>query len=137
MERVDVLTGFIDDEALVALYQKARCLFFPSLYEGFGLPVLEGLACGLPVACSNTSSLPEVGGKQAFYFDPYDIDGMADSLYQAMAAPIDYESRQRRYEYSRGFSWQETARGTLNGFTDLVRNGQKKKVVVSNVGDHE
>ena len=131
------LTGFIDDEALVALYQKARCLFFPSLYEGFGLPVLEGLACGLPVACSNTSSLPEVGGKQAFYFDPYDIDGMADSLYQAMAAPIDYESRQRRYEYSRGFSWQETARGTLNGFTDLVRNGQQKKAVISNVGDHE
>src|SRR5258706_3626933 len=122
------LTGFIDDDALVALYQKARCLFFPSLYEGFGLPVLEGLACGLPVALSNTSSLPEVGGVLAFYFDPYDIDGMADSLYQAMRAPMDYESRQKRYEYSRTFSWQETARGTLNGFADLVRNGQRKKL---------
>src|SRR5258706_5427272 len=123
-------TGFIDDDALLALYQKARCLFFPSLYEGFGLPVLEGLACGLPVASSNTSSVPEVGGELAFYFDPYDIDAMADSLYQALQAPMDYESRQRRYEYSRKFSWQITARGILDGFSELVRNGQQKKVAV-------
>jgi glycosyltransferase involved in cell wall biosynthesis len=111
-------TGFIGDDALVALYQKARCLFFPSLYEGFGLPVLEGLACGLPVASSNTSSLPEVGGELATYFDPYDIDEMADSLYQVLQAPMDYQSRQRRYEYSRKFSWPETARATMEAFAD-------------------
>jgi len=122
-----MLTGFIDDDALVELYQKARCLFFPSLYEGFGLPVLEGLACGLAVASSNTSSLPEVGGELAFYFDPYDIDEMADSLCQALRAPMDFESRKTRYEYSRRFSWQETARATLNAFTDLVRNGRQEK----------
>ncbi len=132
-----MLTGFIEDDALVALYQKARCLFFPSLYEGFGLPVLEGLACGLPVASSNTSSLPEVGGELAFYFDPYNVDGMADSLYQALQAPMDYESRQRRYEYSLRFSWQETARTSLNGFTDLVRDGQQKTLAVGNGGDNE
>ena len=132
-----MLTGFIDDDALVALYQKARCLFFPSLYEGFGLPVLEGLACGLAVASSNTSSLPEVGGELAFYFDPYDIDGMADSLYQALRAPMDFESRQTRYQYSRRFSWQETARATLNAFTGLVRNCKQQKVAVSAGGDHE
>lgn len=132
-----MLTGFIEDDALVALYQKARCLFFPSLYEGFGLPVLEGLACGLAVASSNTSSLPEVGGELAFYFDPYDIDGMADSLYQALRAPMDFESRQTRYEYSRRFSWQETARATLNAFTGLVRNGQQQKAAVSAGRDHE
>lgn len=114
------LTGFVDDAALLAFYQKARCLFFPSLYEGFGLPVLEGLACGLPVAASNTSSLPEVGGDFAIYFDPYNIEEMRDGLYQALQSPIDYQSRLGRYEYSKNFSWKETARATLKAFRDCV-----------------
>lgn len=121
------LTGFIDDAALLRLYQRARCLFFPSLYEGFGLPLLEGLACGLPVASSNTSSLPEVGGELAIYFDPYNIDEMADGLYQALQAPMDYQSRLRRYEYSRRFSWQETARATLKAFADCTSDAQLGK----------
>ena len=115
------LTDFIDDASLLALYQKARCLFFPSLYEGFGLPLLEGLACGLPVASSNTSSLPEVGGEFATYFNPYDVDEMADSLYQALQSPMDYQSRLRRYEYSKRFSWQKTAQLTLKAFADCFR----------------
>jgi glycosyltransferase involved in cell wall biosynthesis len=123
-------TGFVDDDALLALYQKAQCLFFPSLYEGFGLPVLEGLACGLPVASSNTSSLPEVGGELAAYFDPYDIDEMADSLYQALHAPMDYQSRQRRYEYSRKFSWTETAGATLRAFSQSVNNSRRTELNV-------
>ncbi|HWT02214.1 MAG TPA: glycosyltransferase family 1 protein [Pyrinomonadaceae bacterium] len=114
------LTGFVDDDALPALYQKARCLFFPSLYEGFGLPVLEGLACGLPVASSNTSSLPEVGGDLAVYFDPYDVDEMADALRQALKAPTDYASRLGRYQYSRTFSWENTALATLAAFADCL-----------------
>jgi glycosyltransferase involved in cell wall biosynthesis len=114
------LTGFIDDAALLAFYQKARCLFFPSLYEGFGLPVLEGLACGLPVAASNTSSLPEVGGEFAVYFDPYNIDEMTDGLYRALQAPMDYQSRLIRYEYSKKFSWQQTALATLAAFSDCI-----------------
>lgn len=115
------LTGFVEDDQLPALYQKARCLFFPSLYEGFGLPVLEGLACGLPVASSNTSSLPEVGGQHATYFDPCDVDDMAGALYRALKAPADYESRRRRYEYSRTFSWRKTALATLGAFADVER----------------
>jgi glycosyltransferase involved in cell wall biosynthesis len=115
------LTGFVDDAALVELYQKARCLFFPSLYEGFGLPILEGLACGLPVASSNTSSMPEVGGRWAIYFDPANIKEMADGLYRALQEPIDYQSRLKRYEYSKTFSWQKTALKTLNAFADCVR----------------
>jgi len=122
------LTGFVSEAALLALYQKARCLFFPSLYEGFGLPVLEGLACGLPVASSNTSSLPEVGGDLAVYFDPYNIDEMADGLYQALQAPMDYQSRQRRYDYSRTFSWPETARATLRAFADCAGDMRPKRV---------
>lgn len=128
-------TGFIDIEALLELYQKARCLFFPSLYEGFGLPVLEGLACGLPVASSNTSSLPEVGGHLATYFHPCNIDEMADSLYQALQAPMDYQSRLRRYEYSKKFSWRKTALATLKAFADCRRDVEPEESVVTSAPD--
>ena len=118
-DKVD-LTGFVTDAELIGLYQKARCLFFPSLYEGFGLPVLEGLACGLPIAASNTSSIPEVAGDLAFYFDPYDVKDMADTLFRALQKPVDPESRLQRYEYSKKFTWQETAMITLNAFANCV-----------------
>jgi glycosyltransferase involved in cell wall biosynthesis/SAM-dependent methyltransferase len=111
------LTGFIEDRALIETYQKARCLFFPSLYEGFGLPVLEGLACGLPVAASQSSSIPEVAGAEAFYFDPYNADEMADALHEALEAPMDLESRLQRYEYSKEFTWKKTALATLSALT--------------------
>jgi glycosyltransferase involved in cell wall biosynthesis len=122
---------------LLGLYQRARCLFFPSLYEGFGLPLLEGLACGLPVASSNTSSLPEVGGELAIYFDPYNINDMADGLYRALQAPMDYQSRLKRYEYSKSFSWQRTALATLQAFADCVSDAQGKRAAVSAKENHE
>jgi glycosyltransferase involved in cell wall biosynthesis/SAM-dependent methyltransferase len=112
------LTGFIEEGVLIETYQKARCLFFPSLYEGFGLPVLEGLACGLPVAASGTSSIPEVGSDLAIYFDPYDVDAMAGALQQTLQAPVDLESKLRRYEYSKGFTWKKTALETLDALTE-------------------
>jgi glycosyltransferase involved in cell wall biosynthesis/SAM-dependent methyltransferase len=112
------LTGFIDERVLVETYQKARCLFFPSLYEGFGLPVLEGLACGLPVAASRSSSIPEIGGDFTVYFDPYNVDEMADALQQTLQAPVDPESKNRRYEYAKEFTWKKTARATLAALTE-------------------
>jgi len=111
------LTGFIDERRLVETYQKARCLFFPSLYEGFGLPVLEGLACGLPVAASNTSSIPEVGREFAVYFDPTNVDQMADALHQALQSPCDSEAKAKKYEYSKEFTWKRTALATLAALT--------------------
>lgn len=116
------LTGFVDDGKLIELYQKARCLFFPSLYEGFGLPVLEGLACGLPVAASNTSSVPEVGGDYATYFDPRNATEMADGLYQALQAPMDHETKLKRFEYASSFSWKKTALATLDAFAGVLRD---------------
>jgi SAM-dependent methyltransferase len=112
------LTGYIEDRVLVETYQKARCLFFPSLYEGFGLPVLEGLACGLPVAASNSSSIPEVGGDFAIYFDPADVDQMRDALWQTLQLPTDHQTRTERYEYSKEFSWKKTALATLAALTE-------------------
>jgi glycosyltransferase involved in cell wall biosynthesis len=122
------LTGFVDDQTLIALYRKARGLFFPSLFEGFGLPVLEALACGLPVATSNTSSLPEVGGEFAAYFNPYDVDAMAQALHKILLEPMDYRARFERYEYSKTFSWKTTAREILNAFEEAL-NGEIKDCV--------
>jgi glycosyltransferase involved in cell wall biosynthesis len=122
------LAGFVSEDELVSAYQKARCLFFPSLYEGFGLPVLEGLACGQPVAAAKTSSIPEVAGDFAFYFDPLDVGQMADALFQALQAPMDFESRQRRYDYSQKFSWRKTALVTLQAFTDCTNGNYGNKV---------
>jgi len=73
-------TGFVPDEDLAALYSAADAFVFPSLYEGFGLPILEAMASGIPVACSNTSSMPEVAGGAALLFDPYSQDQIESIL---------------------------------------------------------
>lgn len=74
------LTGFVDDADLPALYSAAEVFAFPSLYEGFGLPVLEAMACATPVVTSNVSSLPEVAGDAALLIDPHDVEALADAL---------------------------------------------------------
>lgn len=125
------LTGYAEPHELLAYYQKAQCLFFPSLYEGFGLPVLEALACGIPVAASGTSSLPEVGGEFAAYFDPCDVDEMAKALYKALHEPMGYAARMSRYEYSRKFSWQRAAQITLDALTDCVNDAQRAQATTS------
>ncbi len=80
-----VHAGIVSQEDLVSLYNVAHLFVLPSLYEGFGLPVLEAFACGTPVACSDTSSLPEVGGSLARYFHPTDPDDMARVISKALA----------------------------------------------------
>lgn len=80
-ERVHMI-GFVDDADLPALYSAAHCFAFPSLYEGFGLPVLESMACDTPVVTSALSSLPEVAGDAALLVDPYDTAAIADALDQ-------------------------------------------------------
>jgi glycosyltransferase involved in cell wall biosynthesis len=72
--------GRVSTEELVALYQRAAALVFPSLYEGFGMPVIEAMACGCPVACANTTSLPEVAGDAARLFDPRDVEDIARAV---------------------------------------------------------
>ena len=109
-----VFTGFVNDADLRALYSGARVYVCPSLYEGFGFTVLEAMACGTPVVCSSATSLPEVAGKAALYFDPDKPEDMAAQLGHAFSddsvrAALIADGRQNLLR----FNWEETARQTL------------------------
>ena len=82
-----ILTGPLPDNFLPAIYKKAEVFVFPSLYEGFGYPPLEAMVFGTPVAVSKSSSLPEIIGQAGLYFDPLDINDMADKIYQIISSP--------------------------------------------------
>jgi len=115
-ERI-VRLGHVPEEALPAIYGAAEVFCFPSLYEGFGLPVLEAMACGTPVVCANTSSLPEVGGEAAVYIDPTD----PEALTAALAELLGDEARRRDLGgrgvvWARRFTWDRTARLTLKAY---------------------
>jgi glycosyltransferase involved in cell wall biosynthesis len=108
------LLGWVDDATLDGLYRAADCFVFPSLAEGFGLPVLEAMLRGTPVACSNTTSLPEVAGDAALLFDPLDVDAIAVSVRRILEdAELAERLRSAGLERARKFSWDETARRTL------------------------
>jgi glycosyltransferase involved in cell wall biosynthesis len=119
-DRVRIL-GFVDDADLPALYRNAALCAFPSLYEGFGFPVLEGMACGVPVITSSVSSLPEVAGDAALLVNPLD----ADDLAQAMARTLE-DADLRRRMVTRGlaqaarFCWKRAASQLLDTFDALT-----------------
>ncbi|MGC8787518.1 MAG: glycosyltransferase family 4 protein, partial [Anaerolineae bacterium] len=83
-----IFTGYVPDEALPALYSGADLFVFPSLYEGFGLPPLEAMACGTPVVCSKASSLPEVVGDAALMVDPYDVEALAEAMHRVLSDAV-------------------------------------------------
>jgi glycosyltransferase involved in cell wall biosynthesis len=109
-----VLTGFLDEQDLLRVYQKASCFFFPSLYEGFGLPILEALASGISVASANNSSLPEVAKEYAHYFDASDIDQMAKALRDALKESQKQKDRFKRYDYASQYRWDKPAKLILS-----------------------
>ena len=98
------------DEELAALYRGALCVAYVSLYEGFGLPVLEAMACGAPVVASTAPALRELGGDAVVAVDPLDPDAIADGLEEAIARRDDL--RLRGLERAGGFTWQRTAEQT-------------------------
>ncbi len=103
--------GFVDEDDLPSLYHGALCLAFPSLYEGFGLPILESMACGTPVITSNISSLPEVAGDAATIINPYDVEELAHSIGQLIQNQNLRETLIKRgYERAGEFTWENSAR---------------------------
>ena len=111
-DRLTHLTG--NDTLLVSLYMYAAVFVYPSLYEGFGMPPLEAMGCGCPVACSNTSSLPEVVGTAATTFDPYNVDDIRHSIEDIVYHPEKAENLIKAgKDRARMFSWDKCAQQTL------------------------
>ena len=116
-----VLPGFVPDEDLPAVYSGAECFVFPSLYEGFGLPVLEAMACGVPVICSNASSLPEIAGAAALLFDPGEPAELAAAIERVLAdAAFRGELAERGRCQAAKFTWQRAAERTLAVYADVA-----------------
>jgi glycosyltransferase involved in cell wall biosynthesis len=109
-----LLTGYVPDQDLPALYSSATTFVWPSLYEGFGLPPLEAMACGSPVVCSNASSLPEVVGDAALLFNPENTDELRERLrYVVRDEALRRDLRARGLARAAAFSWQRTAEETV------------------------
>jgi len=109
------LLDYVSDEDLPALYSGATVFAFPSLYEGFGFPVLEAMACGVPVICSNTSSLPEVAGEAALTVNPLDTRTLAEALQQLLAdSNLRAALVAKGYAQIQKFSWAKAAQETLD-----------------------
>jgi glycosyltransferase involved in cell wall biosynthesis len=120
-DRVRVL-GYLPYEKLPVLYNLARLTVFPSLFEGFGMPVLEAMACGCPVACSNVTSIPEVAGEEARYFDPNSPEEIAQAVRELWSDEDALAGLARRgVERAAGFSWEHTASRTLEVYRDTLR----------------
>lgn len=112
----------INDETLASLYKNALCFVFPTLYEGFGIPILEAFACDCPAVISNTSSLPEVGGDSAIYFDPKDKDDILSSVEKVIYnQDLRNELILKGRERLKKFSWENTASETLSVYRDILK----------------
>ncbi len=126
LQRLDLgerihFTGYVDDADLPALYSAAELFAFPSLYEGFGFPPLEAMACGTPVVTSNVSSLPDVAGDAALLVDPYTIEDIAGAMRRLLDDP-DLVADLRRKGYTRAstFTWERTASETLHLYETVM-----------------
>ena len=116
--------GAIDTQDVPLLYAGASAFVFPSLYEGFGLPVLEAMASGVPVACSQVSALPEVVGEAALLFDPYEVESIREALERLLTdSSLRQQLVNKGLERARQFSWRYTAAQTLQLYRRVIAEG--------------
>jgi glycosyltransferase involved in cell wall biosynthesis len=119
-----VATGYVPDEHVLPLLSNADLLAFPSWYEGFGLPVLDAQALGIPIACSTAASLPEVAGQGAVYFDPYSVDEMAAVIRDCLQRPgLRTALAAQGTLNAERYSWNRTARLTLDVYQAVASRG--------------
>jgi len=113
----------VNDSDMTLLYKNALVFVFPSLYEGFGLPILEAFNCGCPVAASNRGSLPEIAGNAAAYFNPEDISSITDAINNIIADDGTKEKMKKNgFEQLKKFSWEKTAEKTLDVYNSILNN---------------
>jgi alpha-1,3-rhamnosyl/mannosyltransferase len=128
LKRVILWLGPVPDASLPALYSGATVFVFPSLYEGFGLPVLEAMACGAPIICSNTSSLSEVTQGAALSVDPLNVSALTEALQRVLLdAELRHMMQQRGLAQAGRFSWLQTAEGTLAQYRAVTRRRKEER----------
>ena len=116
-----LVTDFVSDEELNKLYRNASLFVFPSLVEGFGLPPLEAMARGVPVACSNTGSLPEILGEAAVYFNPLDIGDMTEKIKKTLSNDrAKKDLIEKGFEQVKKYNWGKMAKETLGVYKSIV-----------------
>jgi glycosyltransferase involved in cell wall biosynthesis len=126
-----VLTGFIPDQEKTYCYRTASAFVYPSLYEGFGLPILEAMQAGAPVIASNAASIPEVGGDACLYFNPKSVDDLVSSLLTILT-----NQEKRSHCIAKGFrrvqrfNWAETARETIAVYEKVFLEGVERRRMV-------
>jgi glycosyltransferase involved in cell wall biosynthesis len=125
-----IFLGYVPEEDLPHLYSVAAAFIFPSLYEGFGLPPLEAMACGCPVVASNAASLPEVCGDAVRYVDPYDVESIAQGIHEVLTDEVMRQNlRAKGLERAELFSWEKAAKEHLKIFEEcLSKKRQKNKI---------
>jgi glycosyltransferase involved in cell wall biosynthesis len=125
LEKEVICTGYLNQEELPDFYSAAEAFVFPSVYEAFGLPTLEAMACGTPVIASNRPAFPEVAGEAALLVDPEDWDAIANAIERvASDARLRQELRLAGLKRAREFSWQATAAQTLAVYQELAQGIQ-------------
>ncbi len=116
-----MVTGYVQDGELSAIYSAARAFVYPSLYEGFGLPPLEAMSCGVPVVTSQAGSLPEVVGSAAILVDPRDEAELAAGLSRILRDDVlAADLATRGLDRARGYSWARTAEGTVAAYRAML-----------------
>ncbi len=115
-----IFPGFVPSKSLPLLYSGCDLMIFPSLFEGFGLPIIEALACGAPVACSDTSSMKELAGDFVPTFDPLDSEAIYRCMENSISKGWSNEMRVRGTEYASRFDWRKTARGVMEVYRSLA-----------------
>jgi alpha-1,3-rhamnosyl/mannosyltransferase len=113
--------GTVDDDRLLELYRGASALLYPSLYEGFGLPLLEAMACGTPVIGARAASIPEVTGEAAILLDPHDVAAWADAIEAVLDEPLAARLREAGCRRAGEFTWRRTAEATLAVYKHALR----------------
>jgi glycosyltransferase involved in cell wall biosynthesis len=121
LEEDVIFCGYIPQKDLIYLYNAASVFVYPSLYEGFGMPILEAMSCACPVVASNTSSIPEVCGNAAILVDPVDIEEIADAINRIFndTRGIRQEMIDKGLDHVKHFSWGKTAKDTLRIYEDV------------------
>ena len=127
-----VWTGYLERQQVFGVLKRADFLVFPSFYEGFGLPLIEAMAAGVPVVCSNAASLPEVAGDAGVFFDPFSVKDMADTIVSvATNLQLRTNLRQKGFKNLERFSWKKTAAQTVAVYDELLQNRQERIRVAS------